>query len=130
MKDLKSYMDEVRGRLAAATPGVKRVERLEGFNEALFRYEINYCEPLPSGRDYERCLVAFYEDNHVPYLRAKFNAELFAHAPADLKTLLEVVETLRDGLHVYSLNVVGAPDAGDHARFVLAECDALAKGVV
>lgn len=82
---IESFLTAVEKRLEAATPGKKTVERYEGFTDNTFRYEISD----------ENCLVAFYEDNHKPLLRAKFNAELYASAHFDLE---KAVKALRVAL--------------------------------
>lgn len=77
---------EIRERAERATPGKLDVERLEGINEGYFRYEILTFDPN------EKCLIAFYEDEHKPVMRAKFNAELFAHARTDILALLDALD--------------------------------------
>lgn len=79
---MNKRIEEIRERLKKATPGLKTVERFEGFSDDTFRYEINE----------EGCLVAFHEENHKPSMKAKFNAELFAAASTDIEYLLGKLE--------------------------------------
>jgi hypothetical protein len=98
--------ENIRKRLKAATPGLKEVERLDGHCEESFRYEIQDDEHL----------VAFYEDNHRKPMRAKFNAELYAHATEDIKTLLKAVDVLTEALESISKN--GCCETCQEARLV------------
>ncbi len=93
MTKTEQFLASVEKRLKLATPGKKTVERYEGFTDNTFRYEISD----------ENCLVAFYEDNHKPLLRAKFNAELYASAHFDLA---KAVKALRVAIG-YMQNIHG-----------------------
>lgn len=113
---LEKYLAAVRQRLEKATPGPWRAIN-----------ELN----VVTSQSHPLCTISnpFHRqctDGENIYVGK--DALLIANTPTDLTTLIEIVETLWEALHFYSLHVVGAPDAGDHARFVLAECDKIVSG--
>lgn len=80
MTPTQSRMKEIAERCEKATPQTKRTfaDRV-GFEDGSFAYEIQDDDHL----------VTFYEDNHEQPMKAKFNAELYAHARTDIPFLLE-----------------------------------------
>lgn len=76
------FIAEVRERVSRATPGPNYLERHEGLRNDNFRYEVT------TGRGF----VAFYEENYDEPMRAKFDAQLFQKAKADLAKLTDALE--------------------------------------
>lgn len=84
--------EEIAKRLAAAAPGERDLQRLDGHSEDSFRYEVMLYGHGPSRDERKGGHVAFYEDSFDEPMRAKFEAELYFHAPADLRWCLEQLD--------------------------------------
>jgi hypothetical protein len=101
VQTMTSRLTEIRKRLEAATPQTKQTTADRIYHsDGDINYEIND----------EYHLVAFREDNHEVRMRAKFNAELYAHCRTDIEYLLSLVEEAREAI---SDSIARADDYGD-----------------
>lgn len=83
----------VRGRITASTPGVRQVERVDEDSGAIC-YEVWLRDPATPADAPHPCV--HFSDRDVP--RAKAEAELYAHARADMLVLLDDRRELRTDL--------------------------------
>lgn len=118
-------INSIRERLEKATPG-----RLSlGMLNAALRYARKSSMWEPND----------FEDGNLSWPTEPEDATLFAHAPSDLKLLLDIVEKQKKALSMYAnadsvavhfynedSGKMELVDKGEFARACLAECDAMA----